>query len=251
MGMIPFWRFTSDSDIITPQETAGPGFGGNNVKNPIASKVWKSGTSFVNKVISGNHGSAVSVSAFALWNHDIDTANDIVTFKLADDALMSVGVVNVPLTLRDLFLFETFTPVVKQYWQLIITVTSASLQRSIGRLAVGSHRELETSLRTPGDSFGVGNSTQRSIRTEGGQLHGDVGASLDVLRGRISGLGRDDRDELEDLKKSYQGVMPFFCFADWNNNKDLSLYGTLNNLSPATSVAPDQYAFYWTMTEQK
>ena len=251
MGMRLFWRFASDAGTITATSTAAAGFAAANLARDTLSKLWRSGAVLATETITVDLGSAIAATAFALWGHNI-TEDDTLTLTYASDAGFTTDTGTIPITWREGYLLEFFDEVTRQHWKLDILKDAASDVKQAGRIMIGPHYELTTTLRAPGETFGGGAvAAGKQIRTEGGSSYGDISVALDKMKGTITGLSADDVDEIETMKDTILNAKSFVAAADWDDLQRRVQYGRLDGLAPPTSVARTAFQWNFAQTEQK
>ena len=126
-----FWRFASDAGTVTVTSTAGALYAGKNLQRDALSKKWQSAAVLATETVTFDLGSALPISAFALWDHDI-LATDTITLTYASDSGFTTDTGSVTLTWREAYLLEFFTEVTRRYWKLSITKTVAATSKSAG-----------------------------------------------------------------------------------------------------------------------
>lgn len=248
-GMKVFWRFASDVAEVTVSSTE-TGYRASNMQLNSPSSLWKSQATLATETMTWAQDAAVTVSAFALGNHNfLDTFT--LTLEYADDLAFSAGVEIIPVTFRNEWLLEYFTGINKQYGRLTVLKDAASTAITAGRLLSGDHYELERSVAV-GYSIGPGLDTTKKVRTEGGVLYSDIGIMMDRLTGKLVGLPQADHDELVELQNTYRTGVPFLVSVDYDSFPlSKTIYGTLDKTARPVNIAGDKWNFDWPMTEQK
>jgi hypothetical protein len=246
-----FWRFASDQGAVTATSTAGALYAAANLQRDVLAKKWKSGATLATETITLDLGAALPVTAFALWGHNI-TEDDTLTLTYASDSGFTADTGTISVTWREWYLLEFFASITRRYWKLDILKDASSDIKYAGRLMVGTHYELSSSLRSPGDTSGISKAAAgKTVVTEGGQSYSDISVGLEQLGGDIVGLTAADVDEIETLKDTYLTAVSFVAAADWSDLKRRVLYGKLTNLAPTPTVGPDAWSWRFSQKEQK
>jgi len=246
-----FWRFPSDAGAFSASNTAS-GFDVDNLKRSTLDKKWRSdefGSALV-ETVTVDLGSAQAITAFVLLDHDlIDT--DVLVLRFASDSGFTTDVGTVAITFRENTLVEFFAAVTRQYWRLEITALLDTAVRQAGRLLLGPHYEMERSLAL-GYTVGPGQDTGKTIRTQGGQLYGDLGVRLKMLGGEFVAMQEADNVEVDALKNANGKSVPLFVAMDWTNFPlKKSLYGTLTQVGSSINIGVERWSFPLRMLEQK
>lgn len=250
-----FWRFDSDDGTFSASSTA-EGYGVDNLKLDTLDSKWKSDEfgSDLQEQVTVNLGSAQSITAFFLGNHNLE-ADDTIVLRFASDAGFTADVGTVAVTFRVGTLIEYFTAVSRQYWRLEITLASGASdteQREAGRLLLGDHYQVARNVALGWSGPQLGEDTTRSARTEGGQKYADIGVGLKVLRAQFVALGETDLDELEALKGTMLTGQSFVISQNWEDFPlKRTLYGSLRSMGPPTNEAADKWTIPFNMVEQK
>lgn len=241
-----FWRYDSDSGTFTASSVAS-GYDVDNLKLGTLDKKWMSDTD-TSHTVTVDLGSAQSITAFVALDHDF-LVGDTIVLRYASNSGFSAGVGTINPTWYDGTLVEFFSAVSRRYWRL--EVDGASGTRQLGRLLLGTHYEMERNIRV-GYRVGPGQDTGKTVRTQGGQLYGDIGVRLKVLTGEFTAHQDADEEEISELQDTNGMSVPLFVAMDWESEPlKKSLYGTMMQIGPPINIAGDKWSFPLSMVEQK
>ncbi|MHA1809374.1 MAG: discoidin domain-containing protein [Candidatus Heimdallarchaeaceae archaeon] len=250
MGRL-FWRFASDSGTAS-SSGAESGYPVTNVQTATLSSEWRSDGTDTTDTITIDLGSAQSISACAVLKHNFedDFVQDL-TLRYASDSGFSSDVGTETLTFENLTdVYHYFTAVSRRYWRLEIDKGSVVDYTSVGRFVLGDHTNLTYTLRR-GGSYGIYDSTSSRVITEGGQIYGDIGVSVNTISGVLI-ASESERTEIEALKDTYQTVTPFIFSADWENYPTTrSIYGIFDSMSVPVKVAPSYWEYNLDIRQQR
>jgi hypothetical protein len=229
--------------------TTADGYDVVNLQRPALAPGWKSGTSTADEKITVDLGSAQSISAFALINHDLTT--ETLELEYATDSGFTTGTGTVTLSLTSDNWYQFFGAVTRRYWRLKITKALATDTVSAGRMVLGQQFTPTYAFR-PQYASGNASDTSQGVRTRGGQYYSTDGVRLRTLRGVMPGLSDTDYDEIELLKRTYGTSTPFILALNWETDPTrLTLYGHLTGLAAMQNVAVDKWEWNVSMREQR
>ncbi|GAG21017.1 unnamed protein product, partial [marine sediment metagenome] len=191
------------------------------------------------------------VSAFAWLDHDVLEV-DTIDLEYADDVTYLTNQGTISITWRENNLLEFFTPLSRRYWRFIINKGASAVYRSAGRFVLGTYFELAHSAREPGFVVTPALTTSKSVRTEGGQLYGDIGVVLERMAGSIPAITDDEKADLVALINANSTVIPFIAAFDFDlYPAEKTIYGAFDRI-PSMVSAPSHYRWemQFSITEQ-
>lgn len=211
----------SDDGTITASSAAGS-MTAAKLQNSQPSDVWRSTNATV-QTLSGNLGNLLSVSAFCLYNHNLDSAATIrvelatdsgFTNKLRDETI-SLGALDEGLgqgglgtsglggfsgdSWQQTFTISWFAPVLVQYWRITLTNTgNADGYLQAGRLILGRYWSPTLNL-SYGYRMGWREQTQQR-RTRGGALRSDTRPAYRVATGLLQWMDASEESTILDVQ---------------------------------------------------
>jgi hypothetical protein len=225
-----FWRYPSDNGTVACS-TADPDYPASNLQLPhnnAAESLRDDGTSATFRVVF-NLGSAYSVGAIAILGHTIlATATNIKLQANTSDSWGSPAFSRT-LTWADDTIVDFFTSEIYQYWSLVLTKASAAEIVQIARLVLGTYYEFPQNPSEKSVEWG-GEEATRTERTASGASYSDVSAHVKTLGFRIEFMGQAQKDEIDELSRTF-GLHTPFCLSLDHANMPVTgfIYGKLRD----------------------
>jgi len=159
------------SGVIFTPSTYDPAYPADLLANEQRSYGWKTGDTQATETVVIDLGSAQNVTSCILLDHDLTAGDSGIAIQGNSSDAWGGPPVNESLTWASGIIAKNFAGGSYRYWRLIFTKASAGVQRTIGRLFLGTYY---TTTEAPSDAEIEAIDLSQSQRSDGGQSWSDA-----------------------------------------------------------------------------
>jgi hypothetical protein len=174
---------------------------------------WKTGNTQAAENVVFDLGSAQAATSIILLDHDLLNADTNIKIEANTTNSWGAPAFTQALTWVAGTIAQVFDSQSYRFWRLSFTKASAGVQRTIGRMFLGTYY---TTTEGPADIEIDHQDLTQKQRTEGGQTWADAQADFRSFGLNFNGLGTTEKEALEAFAASVQTHKSFFFQVDEN-----------------------------------
>jgi hypothetical protein len=200
-----------DAATITGSSRASTSLSWENVADPRAAKIWRTGTSSANESITFDLGASNSALGAIIFAHSLAFGDSAIELHKSSDNFVANDVTVGTFAWSSGPMILTFGLSSARYWRIQFTKSSAGVSRDIGRIFIGNYADMDSVVW---DGFKIKpNDLSQTQRSEGGQTYSNIRPQFRTIK-IDNWLYAGECITLKILTDRVGSHTAFFCQAD-------------------------------------